>query len=569
VSKTRKNIFARFTPHFTLSPARTLIWIEISAMFFFSFLIGVKCVLLFFQFLHLPPFTPDSWGYFDTSQQLFIDFYKVHYIRQFLFFSDYSLSFPPLYPFLIAALNTIHNFGIYAGYFLNFLMLPALLWVLLRLSKKLTSFQLPGLYLFLLLISTNDFVQELTAARSLVLASLLFASLMYVFLEEKLAQRQIIILGGIAGALAMTRFDFLLPLFLFGIFIPLNTRLPKFSALIKYFLPFLLFLIPWIVYSEIHFGQFFSTDNQHGILLATKTFTSDYVPNSYHFPTFFTHPFQWFIYRLGVKGVLGFTSFLQSVYENIFIQQLGKISLIAVTIFLFAKSHLKKITFSKRKIWQIRRMMYLLVVMLFQLFTISLPGYLDMRYTLPFLLFAACALLLVVFTLLESLLQKKYLLFLSIVILACTFAHFIIFPLRVDVLSTYASAHNPNPDYLSLSSGYTNIKTELSHQKNPTLLVDVSDIKQFNAAQFASLSNIRTLETPNNLNKYTLLHLVKNYPVTYYFSRCPKWTSALSAYFQITATSIPYLYAINPTPSRSVDDVPVDFDPDRAYLNCE
>lgn len=536
----------------------------------FLLLLLAKCLLLFFQNIQLPLLTSDSWGYFDISQNLFTDFYKVHYIRQYEYVSEYSLSFPPLYPFFIAVFNAVAHQGVYAGYYLNFFFFLCTLFVLTRISKKLTNSSLPALYLGVLLISEVDYMRELLGAKSIVLGLLLLTSIVLLFLQEELTRGRVILMGFLAGLLALARFDFLLPVLLLGGVVSFQARFPKLKAFIFYIVPVLLMLSPWIVFSYIHFGTLFATDNKQAILLAVKTFTSDYYPNSPPLPSLFNHPLQWLIYRVFLKGGLSFTVFLKSIYDNPFIQQLLGVNIFMGTVFLVIKTHVKKLAFPKEKMQLLKKFAWLMGIMLLQLFMISLPGYLDMRYALPITLMTACGLLLSLYVLAEQLLARKYVLFLSTIVLAMVVVKQIIFPLRSDVLAASELSPHPRSEHLQLSTDLQQMKEVMNAQTSEVrLLVDARDYKQLNAVQFAALSHLKTFETPANVNEYTLTQLVRNYQITHVYTTCSQWRMALEKFFVVTPTSISDLYAISSSPSQDMNQVPPSYEPDQRYVTCE
>jgi hypothetical protein len=536
---------------------------------FFTLLV-IKLAIVFFQNLALPPLTTDSWAYYINSKTIFEDFGFTNYIRQFQFLSDYNISFPPLYPLAIRLSTIFVDAGIYAGYLFNFIIAVAIGILLPKLTKLITGSALPGIFLLLLLLVNYHFLTELLGARSMILSLLLLIGLIYIFLQKQLTQRHIAAIGVLAGLLTLNRFDFLLPSVLLGFVLFFVAKLTKIRTGLIYSTVFLLVISPWIWYSYSHFGSWFVSDNSRSILLAAKTFTFDYYPNPEQIPTLFTQPFYWFAYRVIFKGGFSFIQFIKDIYYNPFFQQLFIGVGILLTTISFIISRGEKILLSKSKFEPLRRLALLAPVFLFQLFSIGLTGFLDMRYTLFFLFYVCLFLVGLVYLLLSTLLKPMYVVIFCLVFLTILFFEQIIFSIPSDFLQIAQQPLRINSQLLKPTGEYLHVTGLLSQvDQTPILLIDTNQVATVSAAQFAGLTNIKTVETPSNLNDDVFVSLINTYKINYVYTNCPKWKQALSEHFSVTQTVIPRLFKIDAaTKSADLKSQKFNQNRDETYYQC-
>ena len=537
----------------------------------FLMLLLTKLAIIFFQNINTPPLTTDSWAYFIISKTMFSDFGFTNYIRQFQFISDYNISFPPLFPLLIRLSNSLVENGVYAGYLLNFCFAVLIGILLPKLTKIVTSSYLPGIFLLLILLTNYHFQTELLGARSMILSLLLLIGLFFIFLQKQLAQKHIAAIGLLAGLLTLNRFDFLLPCLLLGIILMIVSKVSKRTTFLIYTSVFVLVISPWIWYSLSHFSTWFVSDNSRSILLANKTFTLDYYPQLEKISSLFTQPFYWFAYRVVFKGGFSLILFIKDVFYNPFVQQLlSAIGVLLVTI-AYIKSWAGKIVIPKPSQLPIQRLSLLAPVFLFQLFSVGLTGFLDMRYTLFFLFYICLLLVGIVYALSNSLLKPKYLTVISFVILTILIFQQIIFVIPSDVLQIAKNPTHVRQTLLSPSAIYTDIKSlVLNHDAEPVLLIDTNEIENVSAPQFAGLTTIKTIETPSNLNDFVFVALLNNYQVNFVYTTCQKWLETMDAYFVVNQTTIPNLFSlVTATKSASIINLPFNSQRDELYYQCE
>lgn len=237
-----------------------------------------------------PPYSADSWSYLDLAQEIGSDFYHVDVIRQYQFEPGYGTSFPPLLPVLMAGVLALVPVGIYAGSFVNLAVAAATLPVLVRLARQVCGRPAVGAALFLGVVGNREYLVEVVAGRSIPLALLLFLAALVVFLAERTPRRDWL-LGILAGAVTLTRFDFLLGGIALGAALALDAPGRRFAALARFLVAYAVTLAPWIAYSLHHFGRVFVSDNTRTVLLAAPSHVLNYFPDPP--PTLFDAPGAW------------------------------------------------------------------------------------------------------------------------------------------------------------------------------------------------------------------------------------------------------------------------------------
>ena len=264
-------------------------------------LVGYSFVICFFLLIWLlrtnaPPFSPDSWSFYEISQSVFNDFGKINTLRHYQqdLVWDRNVSFPPLWPILIRVFDGFSRMGIYSGYILNASIFLLSLYMNARIARDLIGYPLAGVFLSVLMLSYKNFVGEFLSAGSMPLAFLLQQIIVYIVLtREKIGPKDAILLAIISGLCVLTRFDFLLSAVALPLVIILLNRSLSVKENALYLLGILITLSPWILYSLTTFQRLWVTDNSRTALLAFTNYVSDYFPRDAVLPTLFSHPKQW------------------------------------------------------------------------------------------------------------------------------------------------------------------------------------------------------------------------------------------------------------------------------------
>ena len=234
-----------------------------------GFFICIALVVLFFLTIAQGlPFSPDSYSYYDISKNILSNFGKISTVRQYVNISDINLSFPWLYPALICIVDNLTGLGMYSGVFINYIAAIITLFVILKITYKLCASFIPGVLVSLVLFSNNQYLIELTAARSIPLAILCLMLMLNIFAKFRGFTRTDIFLAGLFAGAGMTiRFDFLVVAGLTGLLLLPLFKKQAFKMMVAYGLGILTFASPWIMYSIIHFSTVWAYDNSGTMLM--------------------------------------------------------------------------------------------------------------------------------------------------------------------------------------------------------------------------------------------------------------------------------------------------------------
>lgn len=218
-------------------------------------------------------FSPDSWSYYELSRTVFNGrFYEFNTWRS--YFSDAkSASFPFGFPVVLGAAGKFLGDDPRNAIYINSL-LAALTWSgVVRVCERI---KLPKPYQLIAassLVLNPAYLDEVFSGRAIPIAVALFVLAI-------LASRERPLISGILfGLAALTRFDYLI-YGLAGItgIILLEKKkergLPAEAG--KLILGFLIGISPWSIFSIIHFGRIWASDNNWVSASAYKAFVLDY-----------------------------------------------------------------------------------------------------------------------------------------------------------------------------------------------------------------------------------------------------------------------------------------------------
>ena len=247
-----------------------------------------------------PPYSPDSWALYELSQTVFGDFYRFNHWRSYASASEYSASFPPLYPTLLALADALLGTGPRTGLYLSFACFAGFAIVSERIGRSVSGVPWLGLGAALIgLLGPNMLLAELGAGRTIPLQLLLFALILSGLLQgARISLAGAARIGFLAGLGVLNRFDaVLLPLLITAMILWL-TRSPK-RALAAAAAAGVA-VSPWVAYSFITFGTAFATDNS-GIATALDpaAYVTDWWPAPQ--PALTDDPAAWAM-RLAANG---------------------------------------------------------------------------------------------------------------------------------------------------------------------------------------------------------------------------------------------------------------------------
>lgn len=327
-----------------------------------------------------PPYSPDSWAYYELSQTVFGDFYRFQHFRTFWSSVPYSSSFPPLFPVLIAVTDEIFSTGARTGMWLAFASFLLFALSTEMLSKRVFSIPLVGLGLSIcLLLTTQMLPGELTAGRSIPLQMLIYGTILWGMLKvRELPPLRVLGLGAIAGLAVMNRFDALLLPILLWLFVAWSRGFRiSFLMLLGVFAA----IASWVVYSGIHFGKPFVTDNSSVVLsLDPKAFVTDWWPVPQ--PGFHDDPIAWF-----GKVLQRSASFGRAIADSFSTATALVPILSASTIALLAKlasfgsgRRFRSLVGARLRTHSMQAATAFTLMMLLVLFPQLITGYFDQRY---------------------------------------------------------------------------------------------------------------------------------------------------------------------------------------------
>ena len=234
---------------------------------------------LFLVVVANPPFSPDSWAFYELSRTVFGDFYRFSHWRSYADAGPYSSAFPPLYPALIALVDGAFGTGPRTGLYLAFGALSVFAWLSERIGRQVTGAAWVGLAAALvLLLGPQMLVVELEAGRTIPLQLCLYALVLVGLLKRSdIGLRSAVGIGFVAGLAVLNRFDaVLLPLLSAGAIIWF-TRKPALA--LAALGASAMAVSPWIAYSLATFGVVFATDNSGVVTtLDPRAFVTDWWP---------------------------------------------------------------------------------------------------------------------------------------------------------------------------------------------------------------------------------------------------------------------------------------------------
>src|SRR4051812_42185552 len=245
-------------------------------------------------------FSDNSWTYFELSQSVFTDFYRVPTICQYAVESAYAVTFPPLVPSLIAVWNAVWPSAVYAGVWINLIVALLTVLALLALGRRLVPSDVPALVTSAALLGNPWYLEEVMGGRSIPTAFLCF--LLAIHLLHRLLTggggAVVSAAGGAAAGLAVeARVDFLLPAVALGVAMTIvlaRTR-PRDAMVFAaaYGGGLALAAAPWMVYSTTHFGVPIVSDNVRRVLTAGSVGVRQFVPFPEAIDTLANAPVAW------------------------------------------------------------------------------------------------------------------------------------------------------------------------------------------------------------------------------------------------------------------------------------
>lgn len=205
-------------------------------------------------------FSPDAWTAYELSNTVFGDFYRETTAREYSTGGHYSSAFPPLWPVIIALFKPLTG-DIYGSFLAAFVAYVLFALAAEWFGRRAFGRRGIGLLSALLLSHFPGFLRELTSGRDrpLLLFEFAIAGGLLVDLQQA-TWRRIALLGFVAGAMVMTRFDALpSALVIVAGALVLGVRRANILVLVT---AFAVAISPWVIYSRTHFNASFASSNK-------------------------------------------------------------------------------------------------------------------------------------------------------------------------------------------------------------------------------------------------------------------------------------------------------------------
>ncbi|MEX1376229.1 MAG: hypothetical protein AB1Z23_02035 [Eubacteriales bacterium] len=330
-------------------------------------------------------FTADSYSYYEMSKNIFSDFGKINTHRQYVMPSDYGISFPYLYPAMIAILNFFTGLGIYNGVLINIAAAIGSIYILASFSNKALNNYIAGTVTSLLLVCNPHYLFEVFAARAIpaaIFCSLIVLNLLYNINE--VSPKKLFIAGLAAGAAIVIRFDALVIAGCSGIIVFLFSKEKRISNLIYFGLGIMIFAMPWALYSLVHFHKPWISDNGGNLLLVNTQIPHRYLSDNFVSPNLINSPQLW------VEALV--TRKLKTIIKSLFYSIINSGGFYIFIWFLINAALTKfkgiKKYFTNNKYYFI---VSLILIGIFALKTLSyiMVGYGDSRYHVETILFSS------------------------------------------------------------------------------------------------------------------------------------------------------------------------------------
>lgn len=270
-------------------------------------------------------FSPDSFSYYDISNTIFSDFYSVATQRQYIVDTQLGISFPYLYPTMIAMVNTLTGLKIYSGTILNIVFTCISCLLLYKISTKHFKNPYAGTIAAAFMVTNDPYLTEMRVARSVPLAVLSILVLTYyIFDLPKLSTKACILAGVGAGTAMVCRFDaFVAAGLCFLVIFIFSQKGSHIKNSLKYIIGLLIPTLPWIVFSLVNFGTPWISDNGGTMWMAVPSIPQRYYSSTYTIPTIFNNFSEWFArlfdYKLKYVWEYGISKCLPLAFLIIFL----------------------------------------------------------------------------------------------------------------------------------------------------------------------------------------------------------------------------------------------------------
>lgn len=241
-----------------------------------------------------PPYSPDSWAYYELSQSIWRGGFRLLELRSYAYpAAAPSGAFPPLWPALWSLVAAVSGLGARAGLIASFGCIAVLAIFSEAIGRQLSGMRWVGLAAAAGLFAMPGFADEVEAARSIPLQTALISGLIWTLLRPgPIGLARAAAMGALCGALMLTRFDMLAFVVVFGLIVLFVSR--SLAATAAFGMLFLAAVSPWMTMSWLWFGELFHSDSSFvASAIDPRTFVTDWYPPTRHRPTVGDDPVAW------------------------------------------------------------------------------------------------------------------------------------------------------------------------------------------------------------------------------------------------------------------------------------
>jgi len=490
-------------------------------------------------------YSPDSYGYYDMSRSIFGDFGYVNVTRQYVKFTDYGISFPYLFPALIAVFNFFTGFGMLSGTCINIIAALVSLRCILKISSRLTASAVPGLIVSAALFFNPDYLSEAVKARAVPLSLLCALLTLNIILRKgKPGKKELFIAGLFAGAGMVVRFDFFVISALLGTALIFVYKKKMFEFVPFYCFGLLIFTSPWIVYSIVRFQRFWISDNSGTLLLITPQLPQRFFTPDETVPDIFSDPKNWFLSHqyIIMRGFAGFFSIITRPVE------------LCMLLGTTAMGLLSKIAGpgGDKKPAGNFKILFILAISIYAAKTMAviLVGYADLRYHTEAVIILFLMILCAVYISLRD--HRAWIYFIVLIFSVSVINN--LQPLFKDsmpprLLNSFIDTAAITPD--AETKEIENLLEQSSGIKNAAgVRLFCIDSNYYNAYPLGAYTEIKTYARISNISEERLIYLMKYYikPDYIYFPETERqWTHIIKDHYIINMLSEkPPLYEITP-----------------------
>ena len=247
-----------------------------------------------------PPFSPDSWAYYELSQSIWRGGYRLLGLRGYAYpAAAPSGAFPPLWPALWSLVAAPSGLGARAGLVASFGCIAALAIFTEAIGRRLSGVKWVGLAAAAGLFAMPGFAEEVDAARSIPLQMALVSGLVWTLLRRgPIGPARAAAMGVLCGALILTRFDMLAFAVTFGLAVLFLSR--SLGAAAAFGMLLAAVVSPWVCVSWLWYGELFHSDSSFvASAVDPRTFVTDWFPPGRHRATLGDDSTAWALKVMG------------------------------------------------------------------------------------------------------------------------------------------------------------------------------------------------------------------------------------------------------------------------------